>query len=58
MYDHKTTNFNFRSLFYSPRLTDFLFVQLRRVPVPDARFDYLCEYYKPLRYSASYTVVV
>lgn len=25
------------------------FVSLRRVPVPDARFDFLCEYFKPAR---------
>lgn len=27
------------------------FVSARRVPVPDERFDYLCEYFKPARYS-------
>lgn len=27
----------------------FLIYQVRRVPVPDARFDYLVEYHKPAR---------
>lgn len=27
-----------------------LFLRLGRVPVPDARFDYLCHHYEPLRY--------
>lgn len=26
-----------------------MFISARRVPVPDARFDYLVEYYKPVR---------
>jgi len=25
------------------------FFSARRVPVPDARYDYLCEYFKPAR---------
>lgn len=29
-----------------------------RVPVPDERYDFLCDYYKPARYGVSKIVVV
>lgn len=42
----------FSKFFAHTKLTIFLCFFLndaRRVPVPDARFDYLCEYHKPAR---------
>jgi len=33
-----------------PNILNIYFPSLSRVPVPDERFDYLCDFYKPARY--------
>lgn len=37
------------TVYYIEHILNICFILLGRVPVPDERFDYLCDFYKPAR---------